>query len=69
MLGVDLQGLQLKYYSLSWKGHEYLDAFRDINQWNNIKKVISKAGGLAFDAALAMIMEYGKDELRKVLGQ
>jgi len=36
--------------SLTWEGHEFLEAVRDETRWNKTKKSVSeKAGGLMFE--------------------
>ncbi len=37
--------------SLTWEGHEFLEAARDDNRWNKTKKLFAdKGGGLVFEA-------------------
>lgn len=50
---MDASGMNsFKWYpvSLTWQGHEFLDAARDETRWNKAKsKVVSATGGLAFE--------------------
>lgn len=40
---------------LTWQGHEFLDAARNENRWNQAKKTISERGGtLTFDVLKAV---------------
>ena len=50
--------------SLTWEGHEFLDASRDETQWNNAKKIIrEKGGGLSFDVLKAVLIQLTKQGL------
>ena len=41
----DLSGnLDIFVKSLTWKGHEFLDIFRNIKSWDNLKKVAAEVG-------------------------
>jgi DNA-binding transcriptional ArsR family regulator len=47
--------------SLTWAGHEFLDAARDNTRWNSAKrKVMDTTGGLAFEFLKAVLMDQGK---------
>ena len=51
--------------SLTWVGHEFLDAARDNTRWNSAKrKVMDTTGGLAFEFLRAVLMRKGKELLR-----
>jgi hypothetical protein len=51
--------------SLTWAGHEFLDAARDNTRWNSAKrKVMDTTGGLALQFVSALLMHGGK----KLLG-
>ncbi len=43
---------------LTWQGHEFLDAARNENRWNQAKKTISEKGGsLTFDVLKAVLTQ------------
>lgn len=46
---------------LTWQGHEFLDAARDQNRWNQAKKTISEKGGsLTFDVLKAVLSQLAR---------
>ena len=50
--------------SLTWNGHEFLDASRDETIWNNAKKHILDNGGvIAFDVLKAVLIHLSKKSL------
>jgi len=49
---------------LTYQGHEFLDAIRDISVWRATKAAASKAGG----ASISFLWEIAKAELRTRLG-
>ena len=50
--------------SLTWEGHEFLEAARDDARWNRTKKlVVEKAGGLAFEALKFALIQGIKSQL------
>jgi len=51
-------GSPLMPQKLTWQGHEFLDAARDQNVWNQAKKTISERGGtLTFDVLKAVLTQ------------
>jgi hypothetical protein len=47
--------------SLTWAGHEFIDAARDNTRWKAAKtKVLETTGGLAFEFLKAVLMQTGK---------
>jgi hypothetical protein len=50
--------------SLTWEGHEFLEAARDDTRWNKTKKTVSeKAGGLMFEAIKFALIQGIKSQL------
>lgn len=50
--------------SLTWEGHEFIEAARDENRWAKTKKfVLEKGGGLAFEAVKFALIEGIKRQL------
>ena len=46
---------------LTWQGHEFLDAARDQNRWNQAKKTVSEKGGsLTFDVLKAVLAQLAR---------
>ena len=41
--------------ALTWQGHEFLDAARDNERWQEAKKMAKGAGGLGFDLLKAVL--------------
>ena len=55
----------LKVVSLTWAGHEFLDASRNVDLWTKAKKkVLSETGALAFE----LLRDYLFNESRRLLG-
>jgi hypothetical protein len=52
------------YYSLSWEGHEFLNAARDDKRWEKAKTAMSQAGGFALDVMKQLLLQYLKTELK-----
>lgn len=50
---------------LTWEGHEFLDAARDNNRWNQVKTIMAKFGGFVFDIGKQVLFEIIKSELRQ----
>lgn len=51
------------YYSISWEGHEFLDAARDNKRWEKAKGVMNQVGGFVFDVGKQLLVQYLKQEL------
>lgn len=51
------QEITLNYYSISWKGHEFLDDIRDESRWKEVNKIMSKVGGFAVDVVTTVAKE------------
>lgn len=50
--------------SLTWEGHEFIEAARDENRWTKTKRfVFEKGGGLAFEAIKFALIEGIKKQL------
>jgi hypothetical protein len=48
-------------FSLTWSGHEFLDAARDDNIWNNtMKRVSTTTGAVSFSVLQALLVGYAK---------
>jgi hypothetical protein len=51
---------QFKWYpsSLTWAGHEFLDAARDNSRWNRAKKIAADKGGhLTFEVLRELLLQ------------
>lgn len=49
------------YSSLTWDGHEFLDAIRNDTVWNKVKKTVAEKGGsIPFDVLKAVAVAYSK---------
>jgi hypothetical protein len=57
-------GFSWRAGSLTWEGHEFIEAARDENRWAKTKKfVLEKGGGLAFEAVKFALIEGIKKQL------
>jgi len=60
----DTSGFEWKAKSLTWKGHEFLEAARNNSRWNNAKKfILEKGGSLTFDIIKTVLTESIKSSL------
>lgn len=55
---------QYSLLSLTWNGHEFLEAARNETNWNKAKNVFAKAGGIL----LPVLFEYLASEIKKQIG-
>jgi uncharacterized protein DUF2513 len=63
-VGIELPKIYDSYYSISWEGHEFLDASRDNKHWENAKAALAKAGGFVAPVAMQLLTSYIKTELK-----
>src|SRR5688572_11501611 len=54
----------MSYYSVSWNGHEFLEAARDNTRWEKAKGAMAHAGGFAVDVMKQLLIQYLKEELK-----
>lgn len=63
----DISGVnQFKWFpiSLTWEGHEFLDAARDNTRWGRAKQIVlEKTGGLSFDMLQSILTKLMTDAL------
>lgn len=58
--------LAYRIESMTWEGHDFLDAARNDTIWKKAKKKCLEAtGGLAFDALKACLVEFGKEAISR----
>lgn len=51
-------------FSLTWQGHEFLEASRNAGAWRKAKKIaVDKAGGLSFEVMKALLVELAKSSV------
>ena len=51
-------------FSLTWQGHEFLEASRDNTIWNKAKDIVkSKTGALSFELVKALLVNMAQDSL------
>ena len=55
------------FYSISWQGHEFLSALRDDTRWNDVKKVMTRAGGFVTEVALDIAKEMVRQAAIKII--
>lgn len=44
-------------YSLSWQGHEFLDAARQDNRWESAKRLAKTVGGVGFEVLKDILVD------------
>jgi hypothetical protein len=60
----DGSGFDWRAISLTWKGHEFLDAARNTSHWKEAKKIISEKGiSITFDVLKVVLSEIIKSSL------
>lgn len=52
---------------LTWAGHEFLDAIRHKNAWQDVRRVMEKTGGFVYEVAKPLLIEAIKREALKHL--
>ena len=55
---------KIDYYSISWDGHDFLDAARDDKRWEKAKYIMLQVGGFVFDVGKQLLIQYMKSELK-----
>ncbi len=51
-------------FSLSWQGHEFLEASRNDNLWKKAKGLVkTKSGALSFDVLKALLISMAKESV------
>jgi hypothetical protein len=51
-------------FSLTWQGHEFLEASRNDTIWNKAKDIVkSKTGALSFELVKALLVNMAQDNL------
>lgn len=51
-------------FSLTWQGHEFLEASRDEGAWKKAKELVkSKSGALSFDVLKGVLIGLAKDSV------
>ena len=49
-------------FSLTWQGHEFLEASRNATLWNRAKRlVVKKTGGLSFEVLKSLLLQLAKE--------
>lgn len=61
------QGEEYLSISLTWDGHEFLDAARDPSRWEQAKEVAGKAGLGTLEAFKSILIQLGAAALKQVL--
>lgn len=56
-----------EFFSISWQGHEFLDALRSDTIWQKVKDTMANAGGFVLEIAISIGKEYIKREAMKYL--
>jgi len=51
-------------YSISWNGHEFLDAARENTRWEKAKSTMERAGGVILPVLMQLLTSYVKTELK-----
>lgn len=57
----DVDASRWKPISLTWEGHEFLEAAKDSENWSRAKSILTrKGGGIVFDVLKALLIEISK---------
>jgi len=56
-----------KLSTLTWDGHEFLDASREPDRWEKAKDIAGKAGGLTLSVMLDVLKQLMKQQLDKLI--
>jgi len=56
------------FRSLTWAGHDFLDATRDHTVWQKTKETATRAGGFSVDLLLGIAKEVIKQNVAKLTG-
>jgi hypothetical protein len=56
----DSSGPEAMIQSMTWNGHEFLEAAREPGRWKDAKNVVNKAGGASFEVFKAVLIELAK---------
>lgn len=60
----DSSGFEWKAKSLTWEGHEFIEAARNDSRWNSAKKfILGKGGNLTFGVLKSVLIESIKSSL------
>jgi DNA-binding transcriptional ArsR family regulator len=60
----DSSGFEWKAKSITWNGHQFLEAARNNSTWNKAKQtILEKGGGLTFDILKTVLVETIKSSL------
>jgi repressor of nif and glnA expression len=61
------QGVSYKVRSLTWEGHDFLEASRDDTIWEKAKNIVlKKTGGIAFETLKATLIDLGKNAVKEI---
>lgn len=61
----DFRIRDIRYYDITYEGHQYLEKIRSNNVWNGTKKVCSKIGAVSID----IITKIATDMLTNLISQ
>jgi len=56
-----------KLNSLTWDGHEFLDASREPGRWEKAKEIANKAGGLTLNMMMNVLGQLMNQQLGKLI--
>lgn len=60
----DSEGPEALIQSLTWEGHEFIDAARDESRWQKAKGMVAeKGGGITLDVLKALLVSLAKSAL------
>ena len=54
--------------SLTWAGHEFLEASSDEGRWSRAKKAAGSTGGMVFDVLKSVLVGLATDAAKKAAG-
>lgn len=60
--------IKVYQFSLTWEGHEFLEATRNISIWNRAKSIcLDKSGSLSFEVLKALLVNLAKESIGLII--
>ncbi|MFH1743623.1 MAG: DUF2513 domain-containing protein [bacterium] len=52
---------------MTWEGHEFLDASRDLTRWERAKEIADKVGGVTYDMLVQILVKVMSGQIDELL--
>jgi hypothetical protein len=53
---------------IRWEGYEFLEASRDPNRWDRVKRAAASAGAMSLDVVKAVLVQAGAASVKQQMG-